>query len=98
MTYRMDVFKPTQDDWHGSFQLNGWCKGVKNQMLVRVSFCTISPPDRLPCYRVCAWGNDDYGLEFDCDNESQALTLFMQVIGMEFVNRLALRDLGFIPA
>ena len=96
MTNRIDVFKPTQDNWYGSFQLKGWCDGVQNQMLVEVSFCgNISPPGRQPTWRVCVSGNDDYSLTFDCDNEAQAHTLFLQVIGQEFVNQQPLRDMGF---
>ena len=92
MTYRIDVFKTTQDDWCGSYQMD-------NQMLVQVSFCgNISPPGDSPTWRVCVWGNDDMGMEFDCDNETQAHTLFLQVIGLEFVNFKELRNLGFVSA
>ena len=44
------------------------------------------------------WGNDDLGMEFDTENEKIALTIFMQVIGLKYVNVDYLMDLGFVQA
>jgi hypothetical protein len=44
------------------------------------------------------WGNDDDGMEYDCDNETEAWTMFLQVIGMKFVNKEDLKKLGYVPA
>jgi len=94
------VFKPTQDDWCGSFELVGWLDGVQNQMLVEVCFHgNISPPDsRPPVWRTSVWGNDDCGMEVDCATEAEAFNLFLQVIGWKFVNRDQLKALGFVSA
>lgn len=99
MSNRIDVFKPTADDWYPSYQLNDWCDGVKNQDLVRISFLgNISPPDRMPVFRVCAWGNDDFGMELDLTEEASAFNIFLQIIGKDFVNHRDLKEFGFISA
>lgn len=95
---RVDVFKRTQDDWYGSYKLQP-IYGPEGGMLVRVSFLgNICPPDEVPLYRTCVWGNDDCGVEFDTYLEGQAWNIFLQVIGMRYVNRDALKELGFVSA
>jgi hypothetical protein len=99
--YRVEVFKPTQDDWHGSYRLDDWYNGTKNQMLVNVIFngnIRSYDPKETPVWRTCVWGNDDDGMEYDCDNETEAWTMFLQVIGMKFVNKDDLKKLGYVPA
>lgn len=94
---RVEVLKPTQDDWYGSYTINGGYNGVTNQMFVEVIFNgNISSPDRAPTWRTCVWGNDDCGMEFDCSTETEAWNKFLQVIGMKFVNRDELIKLGFV--
>jgi hypothetical protein len=98
---RVEVLKRTQDDWHGSYQLNGWYHGVERPMFVEVIFngnITAYDPTLAPVWRTCVWGNDDCGMEYDCDNEAQSWTMFLQVIGMDFVNQDKLRELGYVPA
>lgn len=96
---RIEVLKPTQDNWYGSYELSDGYNGVKNQMFVEVIFNgNISPPGRAPTWRTCVWGSDDFGMEFDCDNEAEAFNKFLQVIGWKFVNREDLKKLGFVPA
>jgi hypothetical protein len=96
---RIEVLKPTQDDWYGTYELQGWFNGVKNQGLVQVSFCgNISPPDQAPVFRTCVWGDDDFGLEYDSPNEADAYNKFLQIIGMTSVDQQAVRELGFITA
>jgi hypothetical protein len=89
------VFKPTNDDWYGSYKINGWHEGVKDRMLVEVIFCG-NIGDGV--WRTCVWGNDDCGMEFDCSTEAECWTMFLQVIGMESVDMVALRNLGFVSA
>lgn len=99
MNRGIEVLKRTQDDWHGSYVLSGWYRGEENPMFVKVVFCgNISPPDSSPIWRTCVWGNDDLGMDFDCDNESEAFTKFLQVIGLKFVNLEDLTALGFVRA
>lgn len=98
---RIEVLKPTEDNWYGSYVLNDSFNGVKNQMFVEVVFngnITAYDPKLPPVWRTCVWGNDDCGMEFDCSTEAECFNKFLQVIGMKFVNRAALKELGFIPA
>jgi hypothetical protein len=96
---RIEVLKPTQDDWYGSYTIDGGYNGVKGQMFVKVVFNgNISAPGQTPTWRTCVWGNDDCGMEFDCDTEKECLDKFFQVIGMKFVNREELYKLGFVTA
>jgi hypothetical protein len=98
---KVEVFKPTQDDWSGSYRFDGRYEGDENQMLVAVMFLgniCASELTKAPVWRTSVWGNDDYGMEYDCDNETEAWTMFLQVIKMEFVNKEALRKLGYTQA
>jgi hypothetical protein len=98
---RVEVLKPTEDNWCGSYKIQDWYNGVREQMFVEVIFngnITAYDPKLAPVWRTCVWGIDDCGMEYDCDNETQAWNMFLQVIGMKFVNRQALKDLGFVPA
>ena len=99
MTTRIEVLKPTQDDWYGSYNIEGHYNGIENQMCVEVIFNgNISAPGTAPTWRTCVWGNDDCGMEFDCSTEAECWNKFLQVIGMKFVNRAELSRLGFVSA
>ena len=103
---RVEVLKPTNDDWCGSCSVKGWPNstgpGTVEQMFVEVIFnSNITSPndtDQSPCWRTCVWDNDDCGMEFDCDSEAECWNKFLQVIGMKFVDMVAVRDLGFVSA
>lgn len=98
---RVEVLKPTQDNWHGSYTLDGWYKGVEKPMFVECIFngnITAYDHKLAPVWRTCVWGNDDCGMEFDCATEAEAWNKFLQVIGMKYVNRKDLIDLGFVSA
>ena len=95
---RVDVFKTTTDDWYGSYVLQEFHKGVDGKMLVGVSFLgNIVAYDKTkpPVWRTCVWGNDDYGMNFDCASEGECWIIFLRVIGMENVNQKDLKQLGF---
>jgi len=91
----VEVLKPTNDDWCGSYVIDGHYDGVKNQMLVQVIFNGMIGNG---VWRTCVWGNDDLGMEFDCSTEAECWNKFLQVIGMEYVDFVALRELGFVLA
>ena len=94
----VDVFKRTEDDWYGNYQIMN-DKRVRD--LVEVSFTQTGPNPKQHQgeYRVCAWGNDDCGMEKDfADDEELAWNCFLQVIGMDNVTKSALKILGFISA
>lgn len=89
MGRRISVFKKTHDNWHGSYHLNEYYKGIKSQKIVEVIFCgQIS--DNL--WRVCVWGCDDYSLERDFDIEDKAWQCFITIIRYEFVDIDILRN------
>ena len=92
---RVEVFKRTQDDWYGNYKIAG---DQRVSDLVEVSFMNLLPDQSTTNWRVCVWGNDDFGLERDFENETVAWNIFLQVIGMKLVNQQALRDLGFVAA
>ena len=96
---RVDVFKTTTDDWYGSYILPEYHKGFKDKMLVEVSFLgniTDYDKSRPAIWRCCVWGNDDCGMDFDCNSEAECWTTFLRVIGMENVNQEDLKTLGFV--
>jgi hypothetical protein len=93
--YRVTVFKPTQDDWHPSYQLAGWYKGKKGVRLVAVTCVDLMVNG---IYRVHIWGADDDGLEKDVSDLATARELFDYVIRQKYVNKNWLRDKGFVQA
>ena len=98
---RVSVFKQTRDDWCGSYTLGDYHNGIKNKMLVEVIFngnITAYDPSLAPVWRTCVWGNDDCGMEFDCDTEATAWNMFLQVVGLEYVDMSTLTALGYISA
>lgn len=87
---RIEVFKKTEDDWYPNYQI----------LMVRVTYHgnIALPTEDVPFYRVSVWGADDCGMEYDTDNEKEAYTIFMQTIGLKYVNMADLKQLGFVPA
>ena len=85
------VYKLTQDDWFPSVYSD--CGD-----LVFVSFhgnIHDSCKELEPVYRTSVWGGDDTGMEFDSTNEAESWTVFLQVIGLDYVNMRELSELGF---
>ena len=82
MSYDISVYKPTDDDWSNYYS-----------DLVQVRLCKTTDD----MWRVCVWGDDDIGMEIDYQHnqESYALTMFMQVVGLERVNMETLSKMGF---
>lgn len=98
---RVNVFKLTRDNWCGSYRLDHWHNGKEKPMLVEVIFngnITAHRPDEPPVWRTCVWGNDDCGMEFDCDTEAKAWNMFLQVVGLEYVDKDELIKLGYVSA
>lgn len=90
---RIEVFKETQDDWYPSYYLK------QGNMLVSIMYHgNISHPGIAAVYRTSVWGNDDCGMEYDSTNEAECWNVFLQVIGMNYVNRADLYALGFLSA
>ena len=94
---RVEVFKRTRDNWYGNYQVVGDCR-VSD--LVEVSFVKLLPyeEDNRLNWRVCVWGNDDCGMEKDFEKEAEAWNVFLQVIGLEYVDRADLIKMEFVSA
>ena len=92
------VFKRTSDSWYDNYII---VDDARVKDLVEVSFysniCAYDKTLR-PVSRTCVWGNDDCGMEFDSENETEAWNMFLQVIGMEDVTKEKLKCLGFVMA
>lgn len=104
MFLRQKVFKLTDDDWYPSYTLgqyhNGWAPGEVKLVEVTLLQFTPTPSDPNPGYRVCVWGNDDLGMDFDVEaaDKDLAVQMFHQIIAMERVNKSELEALGFVYA
>jgi hypothetical protein len=93
---RVEVLKPTNDDWHGSYSVKGWISpNGTDQMFVQVIFNGMIGNG---IWRTCVWGNDDCGMEYDCYNEQECWCKFLEVIGMEYVDMVVLSALDFVSA
>ncbi len=89
----VEVYKITNDEWYPSFKLDD---GI---MLVRVSFLELPTfNNEIKLWRVCAWGNDDCGVEKDFESETEAWVCFLEIIGLQAVNSDALFSRGFVSA
>lgn len=93
--YREEYFKFTDDEWYGNYFLNH--RGIKTR-LVKVSFLELRLHGDNKEYRVCVWGNDDFGLEKDSTNKDDQYKLFKKILKMNRVNKQPLMDLGFVHA
>lgn len=95
---KIEVFKPTQDDWHGNYLLKRPSE-IQGLGLVSVVFTQTGPkPPFKGLWRVCVWGNDDCGMEKDFEDQVEALNVFYRVIEWKFVNKEILKQEGFILA
>lgn len=93
----IEVFKRTLDEWYPSYQLKTANDKLLREDLVLVSFMQLDSG----FWRVCAWGQDDMGLERDwpAEEERQAFTTFLQIIGWETVEqRRLIDDFNFVSA
>ena len=87
---KVTVFKRTTDDWCPSY------KTTSSDQFVEVTFNKLDPLGLE--WRVCAWGEDDMGMEKDFLTEKEAWNCFLEVIGLEDVTVEALQKLGFVSA
>lgn len=85
------VIKFTDDEWYSNETL--LCKG-KPTRVVTASFILLTNG----LWRVCVWGNDDFGLERDYPKRMEAVLAFRRIIKMDRVNKQPLKDMGFYNA
>lgn len=95
---KQSCVKYTQDEWYGNEVLRRREDG-KSTRIVTVSFFELRRTKKEPqLWRVCVWGNDDFGLEIDLEDRGQAMVLYRTILRWEFVNKQPLKDLGFYNA
>lgn len=86
---RIETYKETDDDWYP-------CYKIGKKEVVRVALLSLY--DSVKKFRVCVWGDDDFGMEQDFINEEIARECFLTVIGWEKVNQDTLLSYGFTNA
>ncbi len=84
------VYKDTSDEWYGNYCI----VGEPGTALVCVSLLQLDDGQ----WRVCAWGNDDCGVERDFLDRDQALAVFLEVITPNTVTMDDFIKRGFISA
>jgi len=99
---RMSAFKRTHDEWYGNYKMDVDYDSTGKQVdtkLVQVSLLKLNPYKETPTqWRVCVWGNDDFGMEKDHLDKAEALDMFHEVISWDFVNVGQLKSKGFVNA
>jgi hypothetical protein len=93
--YRRTCFKlAAADEWYPPYRLNGYHRGVKDPLLVEVSFICLPASGE---WRVCVWGADDFGMERDYPptNMLQAETMFNILLEQQSISVSFLKAQGF---
>lgn len=93
---RLDVFKQVSEDWYGPFRI-ARDKRYEGAWFVRVSLMEL-PFAEPVTYRVCVWGNDDFGMEFDTPSLDIARELYTALVLTEDLRQDTLTELGFVRA
>ena len=83
--HTVEVFKKTSDEW---------CPNYPGDT-VEISYLGKIDDE---VYRVCAWGRDDCGMDFDHESESVVWQKFIEVISLEDVTFEKLKEMGFVSA
>ena len=87
---RITSFRPTPDDWYSNFKIHA-DKRYTDTKLVCLSLLSLSDGQ----YRVCVWGNDDTGMEFDTPNLTYARRLYTDLCLQPEITKRDLVILGF---
>ena len=97
--HKTEVFCKTRDDWYPNFP------GNKVQVSLHVNF---KPPgEEGYVHRVCAWGDDDFGMDIEfrpttreevSPLRKKAEELFKKVCALKSVDKEVLKEMGFVSA
>lgn len=91
----ISCFKFTDDDWYGNMKLAESCDMYDYKTkLVEVSLKSLIND----MFRVCVWGNDDFGMERDYHSLAEASDMFNKLLQMKVINQADLLNLEFIRA
>lgn len=93
---RISCFKKTNENWYANYKIEKDMRHV-DEKYVHVSFLKLPKlyEEDEPEFRVCVWGNDDYGMELDSTDESFLKQIYLDICLQEVVNSDYLRKLGF---
>jgi hypothetical protein len=84
------IFKATNSDWIPSFKVSNGGKFVSS--LVRISMMLLHDGKT---YRICAWGADDFGMEYDSENITDINHTWIHIVAADTVDMSWLTALGF---
>jgi hypothetical protein len=90
---KVTCFVPVQEDWYSNYRIEDDARH-KDTLLVQVSALSL----RDGKYRVCVWGNDDFGLERDFDQPGQAMVLYQLIVSQPNPTQAWLKNLDMVPA
>lgn len=90
----MRCFKLCHGEWHPSYNLLHYHNGVFQPKLVEVSYLPLTDGK----FRVCVWGADDFGLERDYVDSSDAFVMYLKLLRENHITVAFLRDNGFVNA
>ena len=97
---RKSFYKEVSDDWYPNWKITTEFGATQNRFqtdVVKVSMFALGP--QFTHWRVCAWGADDFGMEFDSIHEERVQERFNVIANHEGkINRKFLEDLGFFFA
>jgi hypothetical protein len=80
-------YHPTTDDWHP-------CYSIQKEPHVRVRVMKLFSG----FFRVCVWGADDYGMEYDTSSQDEAFQLYRELLFTKAITIADLKSRGFITA
>ena len=87
---KITIYKKTNEDWYPSIIMDGG-------QYIEVSFIPLSNKK----FRVCAWGDDDFGMEKDFESKDRfaAYSLFKEIEKIEQpLTKSYFKNKGFINA
>jgi hypothetical protein len=90
---KVTCFVPVQEDWYGNFQIAD-DRRHDLTLLVQVSAMSLSNGQ----YRVCVWGNDDFGFERDFEQPGEALVPYQLIVSQPYPTQTWLKNLDMVRA
>lgn len=77
------IMKITTDNWYPNYENN----------MVKLSYIGKLRNGK---FRVCVWGADDFGLDYDTNTKAKARKMFRKLQNKKILTQQNLYDLGFI--
>jgi len=86
---RIECFKPTNEDWYSEYRI----KDDQRYKGKYVSLSLLGLSNGM--YRVCVWGNDDFGMEWDTKDKQEAKKVYAKLALKETIEKRDLKNLDF---